>query len=332
MSTSRLGIVCCLAASACAGALALSACGSPSGSSFGYLPPDGGKVSSSGGSSGASTSGASSTGGGSSGGGSSGSLFGDSGIVAPPGDGGIGAPPSMLMGVVRDFRFYEAGNPMTDMDFENPPRNARNGWDDRAITMSMASDGTPAYAGDPTTGTLTTYGNGMTGDALTEFNNWYHDVMGINYHVDYPLPIVQNANGSYGYDSEQQGAPYDPTNADAGKGFFPIDDGTPYATPFGNQGRLHNYSFTFELHTTFTYRGGEYFSFRGDDDVFVFINKQLVINLGGIHDPETAQVMVDTLGLTVGQTYPLDFFSAERHVVGSNILFETTLNLMPPPQ
>ena len=84
--------------------------------------------------------------------------------------------------------------------------------------------------------------------------------------------------------------------------------------------------------TLFTYKGGEYFNFRGDDDVFVFIDHQLVINLGGIHDPELAQVNVDTLGLTLGQTYPLDFFSAERHVVGSNILFETTLNLQPPPQ
>jgi fibro-slime domain-containing protein len=238
----------------------------------------------------------------------------------------------MLTGVVRDFRFYDAGDPMTDPDFENPPVNARGGWDDRAITMTQAADGTPAYAGDPTMGTLTTYGNGQTGDALVQFNNWYHDVAGINIHVDYPLPIVRNANGTYGYDSEQQGQLYDPTNPDAGRGFFPIDDGTPYATAFGNQGRLHNYSFTFELHTVFTYKGGEYFNFRGDDDVFVFIDKKLVINLGGIHDPETAQVSVDTLGLTPGQTYPLDFFSAERHVVGSNILFETTLNLQPPPQ
>jgi len=36
--------------------------------------------------------------------------------------------------------------------------------------------------------------------------------------------------------------------------------------------------------------------------------------------------------LTVGGTYPLDFFSAERHVTGSNIEFETTLDLQPPPK
>jgi fibro-slime domain-containing protein len=36
-------------------------------------------------------------------------------------------------------------------------------------------------------------------------------------------------------------------------------------------------------------------------------------------------VKVDSLGLTIGQAYPLDFFSAGRHVTGSNIEFETTL-------
>jgi fibro-slime domain-containing protein len=84
-----------------------------------------------------------------------------------------------------------------------------------------------------------------------------------------------------------------------------------------------------EIHTLFTYKGGETFEFRGDDDVFVFINKKRVINLGGVHGPETASVAVDSLGLTIGQEYPLDFFSAERHVTGSNIKFETTLELRP---
>jgi fibro-slime domain-containing protein len=114
--------------------------------------------------------------------------------------------------------------------------------------------------------------------------------------------------------------------------WFPIDDGTPYATSFGNQGQPHNYSFTTELHTVFVYRGGETFSFSGDDDVFVFINNKLVIDLGGVHLREQATVQLDTLGLTQGQQYPLDLFSAERHTTESNMSFTTTIQLQPVAQ
>jgi fibro-slime domain-containing protein len=155
-------------------------------------------------------------------------------------------------------------------------------------------------------------------------------VSDVNVRVDYPI-VLSGGNGSaYEYDSEKTGVPY--AGGDTNKMFFPVDDGSKYSTIFGNQGDPHNYSFTVELHTTFTYQGGEFFNFRGDDDVFVYINKKLVINVGGIHGPEAVNVNVDSLGLTKGQAYPLDFFAAERHKGGSNILFSTTLELHPPPK
>jgi len=281
--------------------------------------------------------------------GSDASLFGDVGSLTGDGGGGGGGDDGSSIAVgsivaaIRDFKFYDAQDPTTDPDFENPPYNIgpdgnpspgySGSWDDPAIVaIQLGSDGTPTYAGDPTKGTLTTFGNGSAGSAAAEFQNWYHDVAGTNIHVAYPLPIVQNSDGSIAYDSEQQGALYVPNDPTQGRGFFPIDDGTPYATSFGDQGKPHNYSFTVEIHTVFTYKGGEYFNFRGDDDVYVFIDGQRVINLGGVHAPETAAVQVDTLGLTKGSDYPLDFFSAERHVTGSNILFQTTLGLRAPPQ
>ena len=42
-------------------------------------------------------------------------------------------------------------------------------------------------------------------------------------------------------------------------------------------------------------------------------------------------VSLDSLSLTVGQQYPLDLFGAERHTTESNVSFETTLQLAPPP-
>jgi fibro-slime domain-containing protein len=299
-------------------------------------------------------------GGGVLGGGDGGNVFGGGdGGLSGSGEGGLGSA-STILGTVRDFKFWD-GTSSTNPDFENPPYNIDQSgnaspgylgsWDDPDIVEStLGSDGKPVYKnpnGTPDANgrvTLTTHGK-------TSFDMWFHDAPGQNLDVTYPLPLSQSqVNGmtQFGYDSNVSGVPY---GFMAGSGFFPIDDGTAFGNPnkmtFGNQSlpttsnpdpqgdpsaSTHNYSFTFELHAVFTYKGGEVFDFRGDDDVFVFINSALVINLGGIHGPETANVSADTLGLTVGTTYPLDFFSVERHVTGSNILSTTTLALQSVPQ
>jgi fibro-slime domain-containing protein len=101
--------------------------------------------------------------------------------------------------------------------------------------------------------------------------------------------------------------------------FFPLDN-----RGFGNEraagsARSHNYGFTMELHRQFTMIPGLNFSFRGDDDVWVFINGRLVMDLGGIHSYQRGSISLDTMGLTVGQQYWLDFFYCERCVTESSI-------------
>ena len=59
--------------------------------------------------------------------------------------------------------------------------------------------------------------------------------------------------------------------------------------------------------------------------MWVFINKRLVIDLGGRHAQETGSIAVDTLGLMRGQIYDLAVFHAERHTSESNFQIQTTM-------
>jgi len=92
--------------------------------------------------------------------------------------------------------------------------------------------------------------------------------------------------------------------------FFPLDK---YGMdPPGNSWN-HNYSFCIEMHTQFQYQAGLNFQFTGDDDVWVYINNKLVIDLGGLHTALPGSVQLDDLpNLKLGQTYAIDFFQCER--------------------
>jgi fibro-slime domain-containing protein len=232
----------------------------------------------------------------------SGGNTGDGGSGSGTGaDGGDGITPNcehVLHAKVRD-RSPDA--PDSNPDFENP-----NMGDDLNIVMpQLGADNTPVYAGNPSTSTT---------HSASTFAEWYHDLTsGTNYDFQIDLPLTAGSGGVYTYDNES---------------YFPID-----GQGYGNyKSSGHNFHFTTEVHTTFVYSGGEVFTFTGDDDLFAYIDKKLVINLGGIHSAETKSVQLDTLGLTKGSTYRLDIFGAERHTVESHFRVDTTIGcLMSPP-
>src|SRR5690606_24986428 len=53
-----------------------------------------------------------------------------------------------------------------------------------------------------------------------------------------------------------------------------------------------NYHFTTELRYFFQYQGGETLSFRGDDDVWVFVNGRLAVDIGGVHSARHGRVVL----------------------------------------
>jgi fibro-slime domain-containing protein len=107
--------------------------------------------------------------------------------------------------------------------------------------------------------------------------------------------------------------------------FFMLD-GKGFGNEPPGQDPAHNFSFTMEMHWEFTYQPDLTFTFTGDDDVWVFINGQRVIDLGGIHGPQTQTVNLNNLtGMQSGQKYNFDLFYAERHVTGSDITITTNI-------
>jgi fibro-slime domain-containing protein len=84
-----------------------------------------------------------------------------------------------------------------------------------------------------------------------------------------------------------------------------------------------------EIHNQFTYQKGQVFDFTGDDDVWVFIDKKLCLDLGGPHPPMSGSIELDNLGLTEGWVYAFDMFYCERHRDGSSLKFSTSIELSP---
>ncbi len=145
----------------------------------------------------------------------------------------------------------------------------------------------------------------------TTFDSWYKDDPAYNVTIKGELPLLENDSGVSLFDSDA---------------FFPLDGVGHGNTP----GQAHNFHFTTEAHVSFEYipGSGQLFTFEGDDDLWVFVNGILALDLGGIHSPMTMTLNFDQkaaeLGLTAQGNYNMDIFHAERQTLESNFRVEVT--------
>ena len=140
------------------------------------------------------------------------------------------------------------------------------------------------------------------------FDQWYRDMLGVNLAMQHTIKL-NLIGGVYEYLDD---------------GFHPAD-----GRLLGNEGDDHNNYFTYAINAEFVYEQctGQFVEFMGTDDAWLFIDGELVMDLGGVRPDSEQYVDLDRLGLVDGDVYEVHFFYAQRQPLEAVFHLRTNIQL-----
>lgn len=245
------------------------------------------------------------------------------------------------------LQFMSVGDPGTYNRYVGNGNGAYTG-----IVKTTLTNGYPAMAADKGSESLAYLFGGTDDKAVTN-------------HTPAGGLLTLGKDGYYGFDADSQYAAYDKTSKKfnlSPQNYCANQTNTPCFTPFGNDTKENKYSFGMNLGADFYMpKDGKVnnqdmvFDFTGDDDVWVFIDGVLVLDLGGIHQALSGSINFatrkidyhdkrnppatsidqafkeagETWDSTPYKTHHLSFFYLERGDGGSNCKISFNLPVKP---
>ncbi len=205
---------------------------------------------------------------------------------------------SAIPSTVRDFSLNHPDFYLADLN-----ENA-HGIVTGAVESTLV-DGKPVYfwAGDSSYGMDgPNYVPFTSGDS---FDDWWRDVPGTNFEIDLQLDWTHSYEGTALLEQWS---------------WYPLEPDFGFGTEgsWGYKDDDNNHYYTAEIAHSFEYQGGEMLRFSAESDLWVFINNQLVLDLGGGRHGYTDSVIdIDsvaaTAGISTGNTYDIHIFVADRN-------------------